>query len=68
MKIQTRTLTDIRNELVRTRENIAAINDHLFSEKDREILLPWYEKRLKELEHEEKIYRMPVTDPQVITE
>lgn len=68
MKFQTRTLTDIRNELVRTRANLETIKGHLFSEEDREILLPWYDNRLKELEQEEKIFRMPVVDPQVITQ
>ena len=69
MKIpKQRTIIDIRNELVRTRANIATINDHLFSEEDREVLLPWYQNRLKQLEREEKVFRTTVNDPEVVTE
>ena len=68
MKRPPRTLTDIRNELVRTRANIKAIyNDSLFSDSDREVLEPRYRAHLKKLEEEEKLFRTKVHDPKTVT-
>lgn len=67
MKIQSRTLTDIQNEIIRTRGNIEAIRRPPFSEEDREILEPKYKADLERLE-EEQLFNISVIDPQTVTE
>lgn len=68
MKIPSRKLNDIRNDIVRTRANIKAIyNDSLFTDGDRAILEPRYRAHLKKLEEEEKIFRTEVKDPKTVT-
>ena len=68
MKRPPRTLTDVRNELVRTRANIKALyNDSVFSDKDRDILVPRYKALLKKLEEEEKLFKTMVQDIKTFT-
>ena len=66
MKIPKRTLADIRNDIERTKGNITEVsNGTLFTEKDKEILLPKYNKILENLKKEE-LLNLPVIAPETI--
>ena len=67
MKLRARTITDIQNEIIRTRGNIEAISRPPFSEGDREILEPKYKWDLKQLKDELKLFNIPVIEPQTVT-
>lgn len=68
MKQPIRNLTAIRNEIVRLTANIEEVEKgDLFSEDDQAILLPRYGAHLERLQKEEELFRIPVIDPQVIT-
>ena len=66
MKKSTRTLADIRNDIIRTEGNLEAINRHPFTEEDRAILSPKYSSILKKLKEEESIHNSPVIDPETV--
>lgn len=62
-----RTLTDIQNDITRTKGNIEAIQRHPFTEEDREILEPKYEAHLEKLKREEEAFKTEVIDPKTVT-
>lgn len=66
MKQPTRTLTDIRNDIIRTEGNLEAIERHPFTEEDREILQPKYTADLKKLKEEERLKLTNVVDPEIV--
>ncbi len=67
MKLRSRTITDIQNEIIRTRGNLEAINRPPFSEEDRAILEPKYKADLDRLKAEEQLFNTPVIEPQTVT-
>ena len=58
-----RTLTDIHNDITRTKGNLQAIQRHPFTEDDREILEPKYLRDLDRLEKEAAARDIIVKDP-----
>lgn len=61
-----RTLTDIRNEIIRVKGNISALRAHPFTEEDRQLLEPRYTAHLENLAAEEKAFRAEVTEPEIL--
>lgn len=58
-----RTLIDVRNEIIRVRGNLEAINRPPFTDEDRAILAPRYSALLHRLEKEEQDHRNLLNTP-----